>query len=252
MKLQYCSDLHLEFPDNKNFIIKNPLAIEGEILLLAGDIIPLSRLDQVQDFIDFISGNFNTVYWVPGNHEYYGYDIKYTDGKVYEEIRKNVFLVNNFKTTINDVNLLFTTLWGKIGERHMWEIQRSVSDFSRIKINGHRFLPEDYNILHNDCRRFLGAALKDSRDNKTIVVTHHVPTLLNYPEEYRSDPLNEAFAVEMFDFIDASEVNWWIYGHHHWNIPEFSIGRTHLVTNQVGYVGRGEHKDFRRGAVIEV
>jgi len=232
-------------------MMKNPLAVEGEILLLAGDIVPLGRLEHVQDFIDFISGHFTKVYWIPGNHEYYNYDLTYTDGKVYEEIRKNVFLVNNYKVLINDVNLVFSTLWGKIGVQHMWEIQQSVSDFARIKINGHRFLPEDYNLLHDDSRGFLDASLKYTRDYKTIVITHHVPTLFNYPAEYRSDPLNEAFAVEMFDFIEASQVNWWIYGHHHRNIPEFTIGRTHLVTNQVGYVGRGEHKDFQGGAVIE-
>jgi len=37
MKIQYCSDLHLEFWDNEFFLKHNPLIPCGEILLLAGD-----------------------------------------------------------------------------------------------------------------------------------------------------------------------------------------------------------------------
>lgn len=35
MKVQYCSDLHLEFPVNKKYLKANPTKPEGEILLLA-------------------------------------------------------------------------------------------------------------------------------------------------------------------------------------------------------------------------
>jgi hypothetical protein len=38
MKIQYASDLHLEFPSNSNYMKENPLKVTGEILILAGDI----------------------------------------------------------------------------------------------------------------------------------------------------------------------------------------------------------------------
>jgi hypothetical protein len=41
MKLQYCSDLYLELPVNKKYFKANPIKPEREILLLAGDIIPI-------------------------------------------------------------------------------------------------------------------------------------------------------------------------------------------------------------------
>jgi Icc-related predicted phosphoesterase len=95
-----------------------------------------------------------------------------------------------------------------------------------------------------------GEGLSTVRNLKTIVVTHHLPTFLNYPEKYRDSELNTAFATELFDLIEPSNVDYWIFGHSHEVVPEFKIGKTTLTTNQLGYVEYGEHLSFANNKLL--
>src|SRR5450759_538264 len=95
MKIQYASDLHLEFPENKEFLKKNPLLSGG-------------------DFFNYISVTFKTTYWIPGNHEYYNSDLSARTGSFNEKIKENLFLVNNISVIQDDVKLIFSTLWTSI------------------------------------------------------------------------------------------------------------------------------------------
>ncbi len=252
MKIQYCSDLHLEFKENKNFLKQFPIKQEGEILLLAGDVLLFKLMNEHDDFLDYISDNFETTYWIPGNHEYYHFDAATKCGILNEKIRGNVFLVNN--TTINhgNISFIFSTLWSKISPANEWQIERRMSDFHVIKYNGFRFSSVQFNQLHEKSLSFLKQELESKPSGKTVVVTHHAPTFLNYPEKYKGDLLNEAFAVELFDLIESSGPDYWIYGHHHCNTPVFSIGKTQLLTNQLGYVQSNEHHLFSREKVFEL
>ena len=82
--------------------------------------------------------------------------------------------------------------------------------------------------------------------------THYVPTKEHYPEIYADSPLNEAFAQDLADFIVSNPIDYWIYGHHHFNQPDFKVGNTQLLTNQLGYVMREEHEGFDWEKCIEV
>jgi predicted phosphohydrolase len=250
MKIQYCSDLHLEFPENRKFLTRNPLDPVGDILLLAGDIVCFRDLEKARTFIDYISDSYSEVYWVPGNHEYYGSDILEKPNPLWENIRPNVHLVNNQIVDHGGIKFIFSTLWSRISPPLQWDIQRSISDFSAITYERGKFTAGRFTFLHEESLAFLKNALLSTGDMPTVVVTHHVPTLMNYPSVYKKSPLTEAFAVELFDLIETSGAARWIYGHHHVNTPEFNIGQTKMLTNQLGYVHHHEHGSFRRDAVF--
>lgn len=252
MKIQYCSDLHLEFQENKNYLKSFPLKPEGEILLLAGDIVLFKTLNEHDDFFNFCSDNFESTFWIPGNHEFYHYDLVNVKTPLYEKIRENVFLINNLTITYKNVSLVFSTLWSHIPPQHEWTVQKNVNDFNLIKNNGKKFNAADFNTLHKNDFNFLQTALAQLTDNPRIIVTHHVPTLMHYPEQHQHSEINSAFATELFDFIESSSAAYWIYGHHHCNIPAFKIGNTTMLTNQLGYVQQNEHLLFNPAAIIEI
>lgn len=167
-----------------------------------------------------------------------------------ENIRPNVHLVNNLTVQQDAVRFIFSTLWSKINPANQWQTERSVSDFKAIRYKKYNFSADRFNQLHEECLNFVSSELNQSNTGKTVVVTHHAPTLLNYPEKYKGSVLNDAFAVELFDLIETTESDFWIYGHHHHNSPDFSIGKTHMLTNQLGYVQYGEHGLFNPEKII--
>ena len=252
MKLQFASDLHLEFPANKLFIKENPLQPLGEVLILAGDIVPFDVLDKNKDFFNYVSEHFETTYWLPGNHEYYRFDIAKKSGVLNEKIRSNVFLVNNTSIIHKNTKLIFSTLWSKISNGHQWQIERSLNDFNLIKNKSFRFTAEAYNQLHDQCLNLIKSEIKNNTVEKLAVFTHHCPTFVNYPVQYKGDILNEAFATELYDLIELSEIDYWVYGHHHTNTSEFTIGKTKLLTNQLGYVHINEHDLFKANKCFEI
>lgn len=145
-------------------------------MLLAGDIVPFSVMDNHDDFFDYISDNFATTYWIPGNHEYYHSDISDRSGELLEHIRSNVHLINNKVVKHEGVTLIFSTLWTSISEVNRFQVERGMRDFHVIKNRDDYFTADAYNHLHKNCMRFIQEALASSTTKKNVVITHHVPT----------------------------------------------------------------------------
>lgn len=254
MKIQYASDLHLEFGENSKWLKENPLIPSADILVLAGDIGYLGDANyQKHPFWDWVSENFKQVIVVPGNHELYKfYDINDLHEGVIFEVRPNVKVHYNDVIHLDeDTDLIVSTLWANIPPTESYLTERCVSDFTRIKNGQYRLSAERFNEEHARCRLFIKKAVADSKASKIIVATHLVPSFELMSPEFKHSSINGAFTAELGNFIAGSRIAYWIYGHSHRNINK-TIGNTQCVSNQLGYVFQNEHGDFRREITIIV
>lgn len=250
MKIQVCSDLHLEFANNRNWLKYNPLIPKGDILIIAGDTYYLERNYAELDFINTVSKDFQRVYLIPGNHEYYGgFDISTALEPTYKEIKKNVFMVNNMAIELKGVKFIFSTMWSKI-KRYILEIMNGMMDFQKIKYKGEKFNINHFNEIHETAFGFISKEIKSA--GKKIVVTHHLPSEKCNISEFKGSVLNEAFCVDKTNSILDNEIDYWIYGHSHRNLVDFKIGNTIMTTNQFGYIGWGEHHSFDYEKIIKI
>mgnify|MGYP003614518339 FL=1 len=92
----------------------------------------------------------------------------------------------------------------------------------------------------------------EDETSRNVIVTHHVPTMLNYPPQYKGSTIKQAFATELSEFIEKSEIDYWVFGHHHYKSDIFEIGNTKLLTNQLGYVRSKEHVGYSNNAIFEI
>lgn len=260
LKMQFVSDLHLEFRENRVWLEHHPLEVTGDILLIAGDTAYLDVPESDRDtysryaFWDWASENYQQVIVCLGNHDFYGYyDLATMPNGYCKEIRHNVHAYYNKVVSIGDIDIVVSTLWSFIEPFDAYQTEKVVSDFYRILYNGHRLTADDFNAEHERCLEFIRKAVKESKAQTKIVLTHHVPTQECTAEEFRGSAINGAFTVELGEYIAKSGIDYWIYGHSHRNI-DAQIGATRIISNQFGYCSHEEplNNGFDAGRFISI
>lgn len=252
-RIQYASDLHLEFADNWRYLNQHPLKVCGDILILAGDIGYLGDENYSKHpFWDWVSDNYNQVYCCMGNHEFYkSFDVATLRNGYCMRIRPNVHSFYNGIVHLQDTDIILSTLWGYIPLEEAYYTESVVTDFRRILYKGELMTFATFNEEHRRCLSFIKQAVADSDAKHKIVVTHHVPSFKLQQEKFKDSKANGAFTVELSDYIKDSDIEYWIYGHSHYN-KNLMIGRTKCVSNQLGYVFAKEHEAFNSEAVLYV
>lgn len=254
MKIQYASDLHLEFDSNTKFLKEHPLEVVGDVLVLAGDILIFGeRLMQEHPFWDWCSDHYSHTLIVPGNHEYYNrVSMLSTLNHFAYPLRRNVTYLNNRSVVLGDTELFFTTLWTRVSDEQLAGVQVSMSDCHRIAYDKNLMLATDYARAHDKCITWLKDALARSTAPHKVIVTHHCPIVAEDPR-YGDNGLSSAFVIDLEEFITSSGVDYWIFGHTHWNAMRGTrLGVTTLLTNQMGYLTQGGEEGFEHDAVVEI
>jgi predicted phosphodiesterase len=244
MKIQYISDIHLEFCKNPPII--NPVA---PILCLTGDIgYPNSKI--YQNFLINLNENdkFEKIFLIFGNHEYYEQNefIEETNNKIKLFLQKNnlnkISFLNNSSEFYKEYLFVGSTLWSHISNK-----KYTTNDLKYIE----NMTIDKYNELHKDAISFIKSEIESNKDKNIIMLTHFLPSYKLIDEKYEAYyQYNQYFASHNDDFIN-SPVVLWIYGHTHY--PNTSIiNNITLVCNPIGYPGENENenKDFEK--IIEI
>jgi Icc-related predicted phosphoesterase len=240
MKINYISDLHLEF---------GPLEIEpeaGDILILAGDVCIKCRVDWIND----IAGRFNHVIYVLGNHEFYRGAIDSIYRKTREGLVDNVHLLENESITIDNVTFHGATLWSDFcngNPMSYMECNNAINDYRLIRAGDgeHRFNPQIAHSLHRISKAFLQENVKEG----DVVVTHMAPSLLSIHEKYKNDMnINGAYASDLSELILDTKAELWFHGHVHTSF-DYTIGNTRILCNPRGYVGEELNPEFTPNAL---
>ena len=206
-KIKVISDLHLE---RKIGFIKFKKNDIGGTLLLAGDIgSPLHS--NYWDFLKYSSDNFEKVFFITGNHEYWN-DNNYTMNDINNIIEEksseipNIEFLNNKKVFYNDYNILGTTLWSNtINNKSYNYVKTNYSDTEKFNKEYHNYLfTKNVKWIENNI----------DNDIPTIMLTHHLPSFkLNFFEN-KYLPFRTLFASDL-EYLIHEPIKYWIFGHTH-------------------------------------
>lgn len=259
MKFDYASDLHLEFGGISELFFhpreawkKNK---DSEVLILAGDIVEAklfcnktARAGLIHEAFEKLSNMYEHVFWVFGNHEYYGetleYGISHVQIKLGKLGLKNIHVLDNQVFTHKDVSFFGGTMWTSFNNGNPIEMLRfyNMNDSRQIKCydaNDRSWKREvhaqEIQIMHKKFMIKMHRFLSDT-EGKKVVITHHAPSAIVVADEWKGDPMNSCYVEELGDIISYAQPEAWIFGHlHNGKYVPPSIGKTALLSNTRGY-----------------
>jgi predicted phosphodiesterase len=248
MRLHILGDLHLEFAP-----IELP-RVEADVIILSGDI-HLGRAG-----LQWAKAQFpkTPVIYVLGNHEFYRHSLPDLTETLKRETKgSHIHVLENDAVEINGFTFLGCTLWTDFrlwddAEGAMRAAEQMMSDYAIVQFGPeNRVLrASDTARLHGESVDWLKKKLTQSNPEKTVVVTHHAPSLLSEPQFHLTSPLSGAFASSLDYLVEPSRVPLWIHGHTHFNV-DYKLGATRILTNQRGYP-QERTNGFDPGLVVEL
>lgn len=253
-KFQLFSDIHLEF-SKKSFPRIPKLA---NYLILAGDIGKINN-PNFKDFFDYCSNNWNKVFYVLGNHEYYHSNKPFNrlneDYHIFIKQYPNVFLLDNSHYDINpNLRLIGSTLWsnpttteGFMDFKKILDVKEHINRKLEISI-------ETFKRLHEESVVYLKSKILKN-DKNLLVITHFPPSQKNtsHPKyKNQSQSIKDYFASNIIDDLPKEhKIKGWLFGHTHFSTNIQLSNNIKLIANQMGYPNEDDI-NMNGSAVFEI
>lgn len=201
------------------------------------------------------------IIYVPGNHEFYRLDrIKALEEMRVAATALGIHLLDNNEVILGGTRFLGSTLWTDfelfgVEEKPyaMREGSYFLNDFHLINEGDDRFTPQRSIELHREAVAWLEQQLdrEVAGVKATVVVTHHLPSVLSVSARYRNSLLSACFASNLDHLLGKS--NLWIHGHTHDSF-DYLLNGTRVICNPHGYQTFNgiENFDFDPLKVVEI
>jgi predicted phosphodiesterase len=229
MRVQVLSDLHFEFDRDGGEAFARGVPVAGDVVVLAGDVVPLRAVDEVRRILGWFCGRFPHVVFVPGNHEYYRTRPAEADALLAACARDwpNLHVLNPGIAVIAGIRFVGATLW----------FPASLDEAKyRGALNDFRLIEEFVPWVHQTHAAHL-AFLEASVRRGDVVVTHHLPHPGSVAPQFVGSVLNRFFvAGDAAPCLERSGAALWIHGHTH-VACDYRVGETRVVCNPRGYPG---------------
>lgn len=263
IKIQFASDLHADWYENYQWC-RDTLKPCAKVLLLAGDTVPYVYKKREKFIKSVLLPKWHTIIEVPGNHDHYGMPADWEGAAFVSELildgghayhYKHNSCFESLAPDGRVIRIICSTLWSNVVERP-YEVAHGLNDYKMIK----GYTIDLNNQRHKACVEFLDRALSETPDGMVcIVLTHHLPLMKFIDETFIGNPINEAYATDLYSLINkhAGKIKAWVMGHSH-SYREDVLGGIRFVRNPLGYppsVGSkyfGQPRTFKMDAVIEV
>jgi predicted phosphohydrolase len=264
MKINYCSDLHLEFRDKVNIFKPN-----ADVLCLAGDICACGTKEDFAKFIAFlkwVTPQYKYVIHVAGNHEYYTVgETKITIWNTMQEINKrfkrlstifkNYIFLNNEVVVLTiggkKYGFIGTVLWADVNPKDYKELSEYINDYHNIYVakSGKpvKFTIQDMTSMFKKNRLFLAKAVEMTKKTRIpyVLITHHKPIA----DTKDRDIFTQAYEVNVAPMLKQSRIKLAIHGHTHKHYNRTLYG-IQFVSNPKGYVK--QQTFFEEALYIEI
>jgi predicted phosphodiesterase len=272
MLLRIMSDVHLEFSD---FKIPDLDTDRETVLILAGDIGLVHKANLKERYIPLLSRaniQFHKIVLIMGNHEHYGGSFRRTRAILQDAIGlamlENVHLLEKETLVIDDVAFIAATLWTDCDNHSPFAhyLFEGMSDSRVIRTGPNETLPYERKFSaeaswadHAHAKKFIlgQIPLHKAEGRKTVVVTHHGPTMKSIHPMYSGSNMNMFYASEMTKEIMDTNPDLWIHGHTHKQF-EYLVDeslehcQTRVIANPRGYHGHEDTSGFNQTLVVEV
>ena len=242
MKINYFSDIHLEFgeqeaPDN-----------DADIIIAAGDI------GVYKQGVDWLKSLNKPVVYVAGNHEYYKNEYQETLQLIREQCTgSNVQFLENNSFVFQGVRFLGCTLWTDLfveGEEKAAALGKKLNDFRKIQFADKPFDAIEFSQLHQSSKTWLEKELAQPFSGKTVVITHHAPSQWSWMDS--PNALKKlAYCNDLKSLLHEYEIAAWFHGHVH-SLVDHRIAGARILCNPRGYVGKKTVPGFDQNRMVEI